>query len=435
VVLDDNINAAQYQGVLASVKDSGGAVAIEAERVLLGWVPQFSSAKVRQTPGVTGVFYSHVGRPASVTGNTAARAALGFFNDVVTGVVEDQVEAGLATPLPPLSGDVLPHPGLSTTPPTSSLGATIDAAEDSRRTASSQSVASLRANGVVPDAFRIAPNSYYNIDNTKSMKGRVTVQVFRMDSSGAIDPNTYSWTNADFTTAYNQVLNSFTWWANQASAYGITLSFQVNFRDPISRYTRTYAPTSTSYEPANRPSTDNYLWANDALNYVGYGVTAPTQPIVWNKVDDYCAARRNDFVAGNFDHSFAVFIVNNQGAASHTFTDGQRSFTYIGGPYTVLLSDNGGGGINSLGNVMTHEAGHDFWACDEYYDPAHGTCSTGCAYCQSAPEAPPNKRSPAADNANCSNCGVSLSCMMKDSSYTLCSHTPGQIGWIGVDLP
>ncbi|HKO00266.1 MAG TPA: hypothetical protein VJ032_01150, partial [Thermoanaerobaculia bacterium] len=83
------------------------------------------------------------------------------------------------------------------------------------------------------------------------MKGRVTVQLFRLDSSGAVDPDTYSWTSADMTTAYNQAMGAFTFWVNQATARGVTpaLSFRPVFKDPISRYTRNYGPTYTKYEP------------------------------------------------------------------------------------------------------------------------------------------------------------------------------------------
>jgi len=91
------------------------------------------------------------------------------------------------------------------------------------------------------------------------MRGRISVQVFRLDSNGTVDPNLYTWTSADMATARDQVYGAFNFWANQAAARGITLSFRINIVDIFSRYTRQYVPTSTKYEPITRSSTQAYL--------------------------------------------------------------------------------------------------------------------------------------------------------------------------------
>jgi hypothetical protein len=55
IVLDDNISRADYFAVLDAVKANKGVVAIEAERVLLGWIPIAKAAKIRGTRGVSAV--------------------------------------------------------------------------------------------------------------------------------------------------------------------------------------------------------------------------------------------------------------------------------------------------------------------------------------------------------------------------------------------
>jgi len=64
VVLDDNISGADYRAALDTITRSGGIVAIEAERVILGWVPLGAAGKVRQARGVTAVLYDLISSAA-----------------------------------------------------------------------------------------------------------------------------------------------------------------------------------------------------------------------------------------------------------------------------------------------------------------------------------------------------------------------------------
>ncbi|HKO00265.1 MAG TPA: hypothetical protein VJ032_01145 [Thermoanaerobaculia bacterium] len=92
VVLDDNISGADYRAALDTITRSGGIVAIEAERVILGWVPLGAAGKVRQARGVTAVLYDRAARPSDLVSRPNALSALGFFNDVQTGAYEDEIE-------------------------------------------------------------------------------------------------------------------------------------------------------------------------------------------------------------------------------------------------------------------------------------------------------------------------------------------------------
>src|SRR5947209_5335811 len=62
IILDDNISRADYFAVLDAVKANNGVVGIEAEHVLLGWVPIRVAGKIRGTRGVRSVLYEAVSR-------------------------------------------------------------------------------------------------------------------------------------------------------------------------------------------------------------------------------------------------------------------------------------------------------------------------------------------------------------------------------------
>ena len=189
---------------------------------------------------------------------------------------------------------------------------------------------------------------------------------------------------------------------NQATARGVTpaLSFRPVFKDPISRYTRNYGPTYTKYEPVTHAHTDDYLWVNDALAYVGYAAATATPANVFAQVDAFDASQMNDPYSGAYDHSFSVFIAYNPGPenAAGTFADGfAGAYTYLGGPYTMMMWNSQGWGPNGIGTVLSHETGHNFWACDEY----PGWCS--CSYCETWSGAPRNTvTTPWVTNSNCS---------------------------------
>ena len=78
IVLEDDISRSDYFAVLDSVKANAGVVAIEAERVLLGWIPPAAAAKVRATRGVHAVLYGAVARPSDLVRREDNLSALSF---------------------------------------------------------------------------------------------------------------------------------------------------------------------------------------------------------------------------------------------------------------------------------------------------------------------------------------------------------------------
>jgi hypothetical protein len=430
IVLDDNISRADYFAVLDAIKANKGVVAIEAERVLLGWLPTAKAGKIRAVPGVSAVLYEAVPHPEDLAHRDEPLAALSFFNRVRTGAYEDTVEAGLAVHREPLTGCIRSRP-TSTQAQTRAFGTS---SSDGRATyngiAGKIDQAVTNGDNLIPD--RLLPGivvpqwggrtPFHN----PAMRGRITVQLFRLDSDGSIDHNDFTWTDADFQTAHDQVYSAYTFWVDQANLRGITLSFRVLTVDPLSRRTRTIVPTPIHYEPINRPQTDGYLWINDALAFNGYGASPVTFTNVLDQNEAFNDAKAADPLYGPFDGSFSVYIVYNPFGAPSVFRGGGGSYAETDGPYAVALWNDQGSGPANLYNVVSHESGHIFWACDEYA----GGCNS-CDICVFGS----NPR-PWATNGNCADLNAtgsctrpSTDCMMKYESHTLCPFTPAQIGW------
>ena len=63
--------------------------------------------------------------------------------------------------------------------------------------------------------------------NSDSMTGTVAVALFFVESNGAIDPDQYGWTPADEQSVIAQAEQAFSWWSEQAAAYGNSVTFKV----------------------------------------------------------------------------------------------------------------------------------------------------------------------------------------------------------------
>lgn len=427
VILNDDIGRGDYFAVLAAIQARKGVVAIEAERVLLGWVPRPAAVEVRALRGVKAVLYDAIPRPEELVRHENARDALGFFNSVLTGGYDDVVEAGLATTGRPLVGCVVERPGAA---------GSVSSAESVRGDGGdAPALVSETFDSGAKSGGRIASNALTPPFNNPNMSGRIIVQLFRLDSDGSLDPNLYTWTATNLRIARDQVYGAFTVWVNQAAAWNVPLSFMVNIVDPFSRYTRNFSPTPTRYEPITRSSKEDYLWVNDALARHGYGASSPTPTNVYANNDAFNAAMAADPVYGPFDGSFSVYIVYNPLPAPDRFADGIPAFANFDGPLVMMMWNSSGWGPEKLGRVLEHETGHIFWACDEYYDPASGL---GCRSCDTCTYniGPRNKfTTPWITNANCeypaTGCDIPRRpCVMQSvDNSNLCQHTRDQIGW------
>ncbi len=188
-------------------------------------------------------------------------------------------------------------------------------------------------------------------DTSEYMIGSVYVTVVLFESDGKFDPSSENWTPAQIANVKSQVTEALNWWQQVYANAGYTSS--LNF---TTDFTYTDSPFETKYEPITRPSDGFWLSINDFLNAAGYnpsfdGVTA---------FDD---AQR---LAHNTDWAYTVFIANSANDADGQFANGSSAFAYVGGPCAIMTYDNGGWGINNMGQVLAHETGHIFYALDEY---------------------------------------------------------------------
>jgi len=397
VVLDNGLPPAARPGLLTAIQKNGGVVAIEADGVLLGWFPR-GIRKLTDIAGVRSISRSPID-PASAADDDS-NAAIGFFNRVVTGEYEDRVEAGL---------DVVGKP---------LVGCTANARP---RFGSETSTRSPHL------PFETGPDFWQNQPwQNPTMRGRVRVNYFKLESNGAIDPNLYTWSYGDSIIADDQIFGAFTFWANEAASRGITLSFSIK-RYSWGGLQRWQNWAEIPYEPITRPRTDDYLWMNAALSHMGYPASPVTDFNVYTQNDNFNNASKAGATPA-FDRAFTVYLVYNPGSAPTTFADGYRGYAFVDGPHATVMWNTAGWGPNNLGRVLTHETGHIFFACDEYFDAATGT---GCLSCNPCITYGPR---PNVQNGNCdSTTGACLiprvTCVMKTIDYALCPHTPVQIGW------
>jgi hypothetical protein len=196
------------------------------------------------------------------------------------------------------------------------------------------------------------------------MWGRVAVGIILPESNGASDPSTENWDASRMTSVTNEIIAALNWWAALEGRANLSFFYDIHLQ------------TATSYEPINRPSTDDPLWIYETLGNLGIsGGSAIIRSI------NYLNAIRT---ANNTDWAMQIFVVDSQNNLPGTFTDGYFGYTqfYNYGappnyPYTIVMTyDNDGWGISSMNDVLAHEAAHWFGADDEYCQPGYA-CSWG----------------------------------------------------------
>ncbi|MCZ7584992.1 MAG: hypothetical protein M5R36_17585 [Deltaproteobacteria bacterium] len=240
---------------------------------------------------------------------------------------------------------------------------------------------------------------------TGPMQGTVGVMMMTPESNGTIDANLENWTDDAWNRVFDEVAAGLAWWAQHAADHGIDLTFDFD------ALPRTDAALQVGYEPILHGYLTECQWIGAIMDNLGVsGFTC------YDQVENYNDARR----AEKGTHSFAtVFVVNSINDEDGAFSDGYSAYAYFGGPFLMLTYDNGGWTIDWMRNVMSHEFGHTFWACDEYYQPGYFECDCTC---------PDNPWYTA--NPNCEHgCAEDGPCLMKDLTGDTCEHTREQIGW------
>ena len=372
---------ADATAAMGRVQAEGGNVAVVVPpRVLLGWLPPASDAALLGRDGIRSIHRAPLRSIPADLEDHAGRAAIRTFGRAVRGELDAPVNAPVAGPDFKMLPDAL-DPGPI---------AFDEVRENLRATGKGHIAAGL------PDP-QLAGNSDY-------MSGTVTLSLFFVESNGTgADPNLYSWTTTSEQQLFDQAVSGLSWWSNQALNYGacwVAFYVRANFATQDAR-------CAQPLEPVLHPSGFYSSAIETVLGQFGYGsgnhITRATA---------YNVAQRTTY---GTDWAYCAFVAPNPTGANQ-FTDGRSAWAYLGGPYTALLQRSFGW---PFGQVFAHESGHIFRACDEYYQEGYGGC-TDCGQCGGT----------GVPNANCEFCNPgSVSCMMKANSYTLCTYTPGAIGW------
>ncbi|MGH3200163.1 MAG: hypothetical protein ACRDOH_04850 [Streptosporangiaceae bacterium] len=141
------------------------------------------------------------------------------------------------------------------------------------------------------------------------------------------------------------------------------------------------------------------LWRDPALAALGYQATMPG-------VEDYLAAL---LARLGLDRAYCAFFTK--------YPVGHFAYASLGGPHLVMQYENDGWTPSNIDRVFAHESCHIFGAPDEY-------AASGCN-CKGAWGAS------GGPNANCERCakGGAVPCIMLKNDWSLCSATPGHLGW------
>lgn len=395
LVLVDSTSKADLAEARDFIVAQGGVVAVVVPpHAILGWISPEVGGRILGKRGIRSIHRSAVDRRSAGFEDRETQIAIGLFNDIVSGRRARQARrdskrpSGFGTERPGMTDCAMPQPAINRDDFIRNLR--LMGAEESAREIQSQ---------VTPQFF----------SNSDTMDGTVVVAVFLIESTGGIDPNVYTWSQADQTSAISQVIEGLNWWVEQSRAFNLARPLQFT----VVPFLATNPACQQPYEPILHPGRDANLWIDRIMNNVGAsaGDTFVRVAAFDQRLKDQHRA----------DWAYSMFIAYNPPPAATAFTDGRASWAYIGGPLANTLFRSFGW---QLSQITSHETGHIFFACDEYFQPGYQTCSCTCA---------PGIR-PQASNGNCQDavCGLnSVACVMRLNELALCPFTVAQIGWTG----
>ena len=377
LILLSNTDPDLSSQALAYVLSQGGQIAIfSPPHVMLGWLSPELSASLIGKHGIELITETPVDLQALKYTDDQTLATVSFFNSVASGSLAKESAASKPDTANPLTNDAREHPEID----------------------NDAYLKNLEGLGLVPSP-----------GNSDSMTGTVAVTLHFIESNGTIDPNLYTWTAAHQQEVINKCAAGLSWWSSRAPAHGASVTFQ------LYNYDHNHAYMQTGYEPIVHSSGQDSLWINQIMANMGF-----------SSGDKFARVTAfNTWIRGYFgtNWSYSIFVGYNPSPAADQFTDGYSAYAYLGGPYVQTLYRNFNWNYTV---IASHESGHIFWGCDEYYQAGYGGC-TSCGVCSaSGPR-------PTVLNGNCEYCNAgAVPCMMRANSDALCAWTPAQIGWPGV---
>jgi hypothetical protein len=375
------------------IASQGGSVAIVLPpHAIMGWINPEADARLLGRHRIRSIHRSTVGSAPAGFRDRETQIAINAFNDIVSGrsarrrAKESKQQVGPEFGRPGMVDCALPHPPVNKD----------EFIRNLRLLGSEESVVGIQS--TVTPQF---------LSNSDMMVGTVTVALFLVESTGAIDPDVYTWSQADQDSAYTQVLDGLNWWVEQSRAFNLAQPLQFT----LILYDAKNPACRIPYEPVLRSGTDANFWVSQVMSNLG-----ATAGDVFERVAAFDSTLKSQ---NRTSWAYSMFVAYNPGNARSSFSDGRASWAYLGGPFTVSLFRSFGW---QLSRIATHETGHIFYACDEYFQPGYQVCSCTCA-----PEVRPN-----ALNGNCQDLTCtrnSTDCMMRLNEAALCPFTVAQIGW------
>lgn len=139
--------------------------------------------------------------------------------------------------------------------------------------------------------------------------GEVTVAIILLESNEAIDPNLENWSQTEANQVSTEVLAGLNWWYNQAKAVNIPLKFVISPGHPII--------VPTSYEPISRSTSDEGLWIDQAMTYLGYNNHSQSSYLL--EVQDYINDQRQSL---RTDWGVVIFVVDSSADPDGQFLGG-----------------------------------------------------------------------------------------------------------------
>lgn len=269
------------------------------------------------------------------------------------------------------------------------------------------------------------------------LMGKIAVGVFIMESTGTLE----DWSNGPpnrQNSVWEKIIIGLNWMHDQAAERGTNVEFWFD----NGGY---YESVPTIWEPITLESSNDYLWINDAMDYVGY-TSGDSEERMYSYLSDL---RSN---AGT-DWATIIFVIDDWNDEDNMFADEEPRFSYAkmwdqrtttgwyvlrhGGPCLVMTYDNDNWGHHQMPSVLCHEFSHLFGCPDEY--PDGYTCRDG------SPSWDPSCRSNYGylfyQNYNCEACNADPdSCIMRSQPLGsgMCEWTKRHLGWFdsdGDDVP
>jgi hypothetical protein len=393
LILVDTESSTELASAGEFIASQGGTVAVVVPpHAIFAWLTPDTAARIRGRNGIRAIHFREVDVGLLPFQDRATQITVRSFNDLVSGRSARRARRETARGVgpdagrPPMPDCSQPHPAIN-------------------REAFLRDMRSMGMDpGSVGIQSTVRPQFFGGSD---SMDGNVAVAVFLVESNGGVDPNVYNWSQDDQTYAIAQVIEGLNWWVEQSRAFSLARPLRFTVVPFLANNPACQEP----YEPVLHPAHDANFWIDRIMTNVG----APPDDLAV-RIAVFNQKIRND---NHADWAYSIFIGYNPPPANSALTDGRASWAYIGGPHAVVLFRSFGW---PLSRIISHETGHIFYACDEYFQPGYATCSCTCA---------PEIRLEAF-NGNCqdSSCGrTSVECMMRINEMALCPYTVAQIGW------